>query len=71
MKAGEEIIGTLQKVYQCALPSSFAMEAFELKRVHFGKLYEEMCNIIKGGVKKTVNKQTRETELAAKRAVYR
>lgn len=71
VEAGEGIVGTLQKLYKCTFPSSFTMETLDLKRVHYGKLYEEHCDTIKGGLKKTRNKQAHETELAAKRAVYR
>lgn len=71
IEAGKGIISTIEKMYQASLPETFSSEVLDLKRVHYGKLFEELCKEFKGSVKKKKSKQATAIELAAKRAIYR
>ena len=42
--AGDEIIGVIEKLYAVNLPKNFSIETLEQKRLHYGMLYEELCD---------------------------
>lgn len=69
--AGDEIVGVIEKVYALNFPKTFSIETLEQKRLHYGMLYEELCDHMKGGLKKVKSKIQILIELAAKRSVYR
>ena len=53
------------------LLDNFSIETLEHKRLHYGLHYEELCDHMKGGLKKAKNKLNKVIDLVAKRGVYR
>lgn len=68
VEASQEIVAEFEKIYEIKLSDTFSTKTLDHKRLHYGLLYEDLCDTIKFKAK---IKRDKVIELAAKRAVYR
>lgn len=67
----QKIIDMLERVYRMGLDDTLRATILEWKRQYDGKLFEDLCNTLKGGHKANKQRQKEQVILAATRTVYR
>lgn len=68
---GSTLVKDQQRRSKNTLPTNFESYLHELKQKHQVNLFEDLCDLLKGGYRANPTKQKQMLEQAAKRCVYR